>query len=143
MIIHFFEIISIFLLILLFGLSYIGYGKFFNNLIFKGESVVNYGQLGLLGIFFLIVLSYFTSFFIPHNSLHNVLILTIGLFLFFLNKKKIDYQNLRLLFLITIFTFLFFIISKNHDDFPYYHLPFALSLSENKVSFGMDSKLWL
>ena len=51
MIIHFFEIISIFLLILLFGLSYIGYGKFFNNLIFKNESVVNYGQLGLLGIF--------------------------------------------------------------------------------------------
>ncbi len=137
MIIHFFEIISIFLLILLFGLSYIGYGKFFNNLIFKGESIVNYGQLGLLGIFFLIVLSYFTSFFIPHNSLHNVLILTIGLFLFFFDKKKIDYQNLRLLFLITIFTFLFFIISKNHDDFPYYHLPFALNLSENKVSFGM------
>ena len=51
--------------------------------------------------------------------------------------KKIDHQNLKLLFLITIFTFLFFIISKNHDDFPYYHLPFALSLSENKVSFGM------
>ena len=89
MIIHFFEIISIFLLILLFGLSYIGYGKFFNNLIFKGESVVNYGQLGLLGIFFLIVISYFTSFFIPHNSLHNVLILTIGLFLFFFDKKKL------------------------------------------------------
>ena len=137
MIIHFFEIISIFLFILLFGLSYIGYGKFFNSLIFKGASIVNYGQLGLLGIFFLIVLSYFTSFFISHNSLHNVLILIVGLFLFFLDKKKIDHQNLKLLFLITIFTFLFFIISKNHDDFPYYHLPFALSLSENKVSFGM------
>ena len=46
MIIHFFEIISIFLFILLFGLSYIGYGKFFNSLIFKGASIVNYGQLG-------------------------------------------------------------------------------------------------
>ena len=109
MIIHFFQIISIFLLTLLFGLSYIGYGKFFNNLIFKGTSGVNYGQLGLFGIFFLIIISYFTSFFIAHNSIHNIIILTAGIFLFFLDRKKINYFNLILLLLITIFTFLFFI----------------------------------
>ncbi len=137
MIIHFFQIISIFLLTLLFGFSYIGYGKFFNNLIFKGATNVNYGQLGLLGIFFLILISYFTSFFIAHNSTHNIVILITGIFLFFFEKTKTDFLNLKLLTLITIFTFLFFIISKNHDDFPYYHLPFALSLAENKVSFGM------
>ena len=137
MIIHFFQIISIFLLTLLFGFSYIGYGKFFNNLIFKGATNVNYGQLGLLGIFFLILISYFTSFFIAHNSTHNIVILITGIFLFFFEKTKTDFSNLKLLTLITIFTFLFFIISKNHDDFPYYHLPFALSLAENKVSFGM------
>ena len=110
MIIHFFQIISIFLLTLLFGFSYIGYGKFFNNLIFKGTSVINYGQLGLLGIFFLIVISYFTSFFIAHNSIHNIIILFTGIFLFFLDKKKIDFLNLKILTLIVIFTFLFFLI---------------------------------
>ncbi len=137
MIIHFFQIISIFLLVFLFILSSIGYGKFLRNIVFKDVSVLNIGEAGLLGIFFLIIFSYISSFLFAHNSIHNIIVLSLGLFLFFLTKEKIELKNLNLLIFITIFSFSFFLISKNHDDFPYYHLPFALSLSENKISFGM------
>ena len=137
MIIHFFQIISIFLLISFFSLSYIGYGIFFKNRIFNKKTELNLGELGLIGVFLLINISYLTIFFTPHNSFHNIFILLIGIVLFCLNFKKFDKKQFKLLFFLIILTISFFIISKNHDDFPYYHLPYALNLSENKISFGM------
>tara|TARA_A100001015_G_scaffold51748_1_gene56857 strand:- start:3828 stop:5495 length:1668 start_codon:yes stop_codon:yes gene_type:complete len=137
MIIHFFQIISIFLLVSLFILSCLGYGKFLRNIVFKDHSLLNVGEAGLLGIFFLIILSYISSFLFPHNSTHNIVVLILGFFLFFFKKEKIELKHLKLLLLVILISFSFFLISKNHDDFPYYHLPFALSLSENKISFGM------
>jgi len=137
MIIHFFQIISIFLLISFFCLSYIGYGIFFKNRIFNKSTQLNLGELGLIGVFLLINISYLSIFLTPHNSIHNIFILFVGLVLFFINFKNFDKKQLKLLLFLIVLTISFFIISKNHDDFPYYHLPYALNLSENKISFGM------
>ncbi len=137
MIFHFFQIISIFLLISFFTLSYVGYGIFFKNIVLGKKTELNLGELGLIGVFFLINISYLSIFFTPHNSLHNIFILLIGLILFFSNFKNFNKNQIKLIFSIIILTVIFFIISKNHDDFPYYHLPYALNLSENKISFGI------
>jgi len=137
MLFHLLQIISIIILITLFTCSYIGFGVFFNNIIFKHKATLNLGQLGLLGIFFLITLSYLTSLFVPHNSFHNILVLVTGMLFFFYNRNKFKKTEITNILYIIFLTLIIFFLSKNHDDFQYYHLPFALSLSENKISFGM------
>lgn len=144
MIIHVFQIIAILFLVFLFTFSYIGYGILTKRLVLqlkttdKNSLDYDYGQLGLLGIFPLIIISYLTSFFTSHNITHNIIILLIGIYFFLTTQKNFSNKlELKLIFLIIIFTFSFIIISKNHDDFPYYHLPYALYLSENKISIGL------
>ncbi|MDA7473127.1 hypothetical protein N8975_02025 [Candidatus Pelagibacter ubique] len=137
MLFHSLQIISIIILIILFTFSYIGFGVFLNNILFRNLKIFNLGQLGLLGIFFLIFLSYLTSLFVPHNSFHNIAILIIGIFFFAINKSKIKKSEIKILLYIIFLTLIFFFLAKNHDDFQYYHLPLSLSLSEKKVSFGM------
>ena len=137
MLFHSLQIISIIILIILFTFSYIGFGVFLNNILFRNLKIFNLGQLGLLGIFFLIFLSYLTSLFVPHNLFHNIAILIIGIFFFAINKSKIKKSEIKILLYIIFLTLIFFFLAKNHDDFQYYHLPLSLSLSEKKVSFGM------
>ena len=137
MLYHSLQTIFIIILIILFTFSYIGFGVFLNNILFRNLKIFNLGQLGLLGIFFLIFLSYLTSLFVPHNLFHNIAILIIGIFFFAINKSKIKKSEIKILLYIIFLTLIFFFLAKNHDDFQYYHLPLSLSLSEKKVSFGM------
>tara|TARA_B100001057_G_scaffold367253_1_gene370626 strand:- start:5142 stop:6824 length:1683 start_codon:yes stop_codon:yes gene_type:complete len=127
---------SIFFFIIIFLFSYLGYGIFFLNKIFKSNLEINLGQIGLIGIFLLINISYLSNFVIPHNYLHNIIVLIVGLILFFVNFNKFKMQDIKLVILLIFVTITFFFISKNHDDFPYYHLPFALHLFENKITIG-------
>ena len=120
--------------------STIGYGILFNNLCFKKINDLdnqNSVFIGFYGIFFITLISLFTSIFIPHNFFHNILLNGIGvLLLIFLpckNKKKFIFY----LSLITILFLTALLISKTHDDFSYYHLPFTKYLTEQKVIFGM------
>jgi hypothetical protein len=41
------------------------------------------------------------------------------------------------IFLITILFISSLFISKNHEDFPYYHLPYMIQIVENKLQFGI------
>ena len=75
--------------------------------------------------------------FVPHNSFHNILVLVTGILFFFYNRNKFKKTEITNILYIIFLTLIIFFLSKNHDDFQYYHLPFALSLSENKISFGM------
>lgn len=117
--------------------SSIGYGIKFSNLINKNLINLNLGWYGIIGFFLISFISIFTSFFVPHNFFHNFILHIIG-FTFFcssLIKKKNFYEHkiliyLSLLLLIGAFVF------KNHDDFSYYHLTYALNLSENSFIVG-------
>ena len=121
----------------LISLSILGYGLFLNrSLKFNSK---NLGILGFFGIFFLILLSYISSFLIAHGFLFNLLILIIGLiFLFyFLNNNSVEKKDL-LIFLITFFfLFIFILNGKNHDDFPYYHFPYTFLLTQESHPFGL------
>ena len=72
--------------------STLGYGFLISKLTKLNLKYFNISFLGLLGIFFLIIISYITHFFTSHNYVHNSLILSIGLFSFFFFFKK---QNLN------------------------------------------------
>ncbi len=131
----FFEIILFLVSIFLVSLSISGYGKLIN---FKIEN--NF----FLDIFFgLIIISFIVTtfhFFFYINIILSFLILTFGLIIFFW-KKKIDFSKLfekkNIFAVVVIFLYIpMFLSQKYHEDFGYYHLPYALGLLEEKIVFG-------
>ena len=133
------DTIVIYALVNLIIFSYLGYGILSFKFLNLNYQNLNLGYIGISGCFLLILLSYITIFFVPHNSLHNIIIIILGILIFLKNYKSINPKYLKLLLLFIIVTFSFFLISKTHDDFPYYHLPFSLNLSENKIQFGLGN----
>ena len=133
------DTIVIYTLVNLIIFSYLGYGILSFKLLNLNYRNSNLGYIGISGCFLLILLSYITIFFVPHNSIHNIIIIILGILIFLKNYKSINPKYLKLLLLFIIVTFSFFLISKTHDDFPYYHLPFSLNLSENKIQFGLGN----
>jgi hypothetical protein len=128
--------------IIIFISSTIGYGLLFSRLIFKDFAVLNYGYQGIIGFFTLCLLSIITSYFTAHNFIHNTIIHVLGLTFFFINfihDKEKNFKELKLLFIIILSLAIGLYIFKNHDDFPYYHLTYALNLSENKFMIGTGS----
>jgi hypothetical protein len=64
--------------------------------------------------------------------------LGIVIFFYFFIKNFLIYKKkvLKFLLLILLFIILLF-LSKNNEDFPYYHLPFMINLIEHKIQFGI------
>ncbi len=117
--------------------SSIGYGLKFSNVISKHLVNLNFGWYGIIGFFLISTFSVITSFFFAHNYYHNFIVHIIGVIFFcknyLENKKDIEYKYLLYLSLCLLIGAYIF---KNHDDFPYYHLTYALNLSENSFIVG-------
>ncbi len=121
-------------------ISVLGYGLLFKKICynhFNQFEEQNNIYIGFYGLFFLTTISLITSLFVSHNYFHNGLIHLIGIlsliFIGFKEKKK----YLKNIFFISIFVISALLISKTHDDFAYYHLPFTRYLAEQKIIFGM------
>ena len=119
--------------------SIIGYGIIFQKFLYsnKYESDNVHLYVGFYGLLSVTFLSLLTSLFTAHDFNHNIILHLFG-FIFFIyfkfdNKKK----YLVHLILLSLLLFSALLISKTHDDFPYYHLPFTKYLTEHKVIFGM------
>ena len=120
--------------------SILGFGLFFSK-IFKIKLISNnFGYVGLFGLYILLIYSYLSNFFIAHSKIHNILLLGIGVIIFFYIILK-DYTKYRKEILIT--SIVFFIISsalflhKNHDDFLYYHFPYTYYLTQQSFYVGV------
>jgi hypothetical protein len=131
-----FLIFTFFYILIIF--SVIGYGLFFGKLVNKESATYNLGYSGLIGIFFLILYSYISHFFISHGLIHNLILLIIGIFLsvffIFKNSKNFFFYMMLLIFLIL---YIGLIIFKTHDDFPYYHFPYSYYLTQNNTLIGI------
>jgi hypothetical protein len=104
--------------------SLTGYGLLLGFFLRLNILNFNIGIFGLLGIFFCTTISYSTHLFFSHGIIHNSIIHLFGiiLFLYFLVKNFNNYKkDLFNLTLITIILLTGLFISKNHDDFPFYH----------------------
>ena len=117
--------------------SLIGYGILFNK-IFLRSSEKDIGFIGINGIFVLIFISYLSSFFLPHTKLFNSILLLIGLINFSINTKIIQ-KNIKDLIIIFTILMIFVFVSKNHDDFPYYHFPYTHLLTEYSNMIGLGN----
>ena len=91
------ELFNFLLFYSLFIVSIIGYGLFFSLKLTKYNNFtktnISVGYLGLFGIFFLILISYFTNLFFPHNNEHNIIIILLGIIFFFYLRFKYQKKN--------------------------------------------------
>ena len=125
-------------------ISVLGYGLLFQNLCFGNVKNMNDERAiytGFYGLFLLTFISLISSLFVPHDFTHNTLLHLFGFLLFIILKAENKKEYLKIIFLISLFTISALLISKTHDDFSYYHLPFTIYLTEQKVIFGMGQLL--
>ncbi len=118
--------------------STIGFGLVFTKFL-KFESLnLNYGMVGILGLFFLSIISSYTHLIMPHGYIHNIFIIILGLFGYFIlsDKKLIDLKILSLIFTIL---FICIILAKNNEDFAHYHLQSSLHFAQQKLQFGLGN----
>lgn len=117
--------------------SIIGYGFLISKFLDINKN--NFGLLGLIGIVFLCFFSYFSSLFVKHNYFLNSLFIIIGLLIFIFSLRKISSLKREFIyfFIVFILLILFISISKNHDDFPYYHFPYMILLTEHSHPIGL------
>ena len=132
-ILFFFYLVSI--------LSTLGYGSYFQRIVNIPSKKKCLGYSGLIGVFFLTIYSYFSNFFYAHGIHHNLIILFIGLVLFYLSYIKRLFSKKEIKFLVILFSIIFisFLISKTHDDFPYYHFPYTYYLTQNSSLIGIGN----
>ena len=122
--------------------SILGYGIFFYRLSFEKLDDLSHENsiyIGFYGLFFVTLISLFTSLFLSHNLLHNSFLHIFGVFYFLTIKIKNKKEFSKIIFFISIIVFSALLISKTHDDFSYYHFPFTKYLTENKIIFGMGN----
>ena len=140
MIIITFFFISFYLLLI----SVIGFGFLFQNICFgaikdlEDQKII---YIGFYGLFSLTIISLITSLFVPHDFIHNLLLHLFGILFFIFHKFEYKKEYLKIIFIISLFTISALLISKTHDDFSYYHLPFTKYLTEHKIIFGMGNLL--
>ncbi len=124
------------LIYILISFSILGYGKIID---FKNN---NLGILGLKGLFLITILSYVTNFLFKHNYTHNLIFLSLGIFFFLINYKKIFYENKKTTLIASILFFILFLgilVYKNHDDFFYYHFGYIYSLINFEKLVGIGN----
>ena len=131
----FFQILLFFISIVFVSLSMSGYGSLTNLKIKKNFFLDIF--IGLIIVSFLITIFHF---FFRIDFKISLLIFTLGLFIFIKKKrfKPLDYFKIKNFhYLILIFLFIpMYLSQKYHEDFGYYHLPYALAFLEEKIIFG-------
>ena len=131
------EIFSSLFFFTLIYFSSLGYGIVFERLVFKKYFNNSLGETGIFGLFFLSFISILFHFFIPLNSIFNLIILILGIIFIFLNNKfKENYFTIEycLIFFIIIPSIFLF---EYHADYFWYHLPYINLVSEYKIIFGV------
>ena len=131
----FFELLFFLVGISIISLSIAGYGSLLS---------VNKEKNLFLDIFlgFIVISSIVTliHFFLKISLLISISIFIFGLIVFSrngnFNFSKLLKKNNFFNFMIILFFLPMFISQKYHEDFGYYHLPYALALLEEKIVFG-------
>ena len=116
-------------------LSLAGYGNF---LVYKYNN--NFFEKIFLGIIIITFLVTLIHFFFKISFYIAIGLLFIGLILFLRNHKSFltKLYKSNLLYLIIFLILLpIYISQKYHEDFGYYHLPYVITMTEEKIIFGL------
>ena len=130
----FFEIFLFYIGIFLFSLSISGYGKLI-NLKIKDNFFLDI-FLGFVIISFIVTTIHF---FFKINLIISSSIFLLGLILSFIKNNNLTFffKKKNIIYLIVVSLFIpMFLSQKYHEDFGYYHLPYALGFIEEKIVLG-------
>ena len=129
-----FEIILFFLFIILASTSIAGYGSLINL-----KNNYNIFTDIFLGFVLISSITTFTHFFVKIDHLVSLILIIFGVIFFLIKKRFTVYKFLKkkIIYIIIVLILLpMFISQKYHEDFGYYHLPYALAFVEEKIIFG-------
>ena len=133
-----FQILIFFISIVLISLSISGYGRVIDLNTKKNFFLDIF--LGFIIISFIIT---FLHFFLKINLSISFLIFIFGILVFFFKENKSLlklFKTRNIFFLIIIFLFIpIFISQKYHEDFGYYHLPYIVNFTNEKIIFGIGN----
>ena len=132
------QILIFFISVILISISISGYGS-----LLKLDLKKNFFLNLFLGFIIISLIITFIHFFYKINYLLSFLIFFTGI-LIFLIKKNFDFsyplrKKLTYCFIITLLLVPIYLSQKYHEDFGYYHLPYALGLIEEKIIFGYSN----
>ena len=130
----FFEIFLFYISIFLFSLSISGYGKLIN---FKIKD--NFFLDIFLGFVIITFIVTTIHFFFKINLIISSSIFLLGLILSFIKNDNLTFffKKKSIIYLIVVSLFIpMFLSQKYHEDFGYYHLPYALGFIEEKIVLG-------
>ena len=130
------ELILFFLSIIIISVAIAGFGSLLSI-----KTVNNFFLDICFGLIIISILITTFHFFYEIKSFLKILILLIGLTIFFKKKNLADFKLLikkkNFLYLVIIGLLIpMFVSQKYHEDFGYYHLPYALAFLEEKIVFG-------
>jgi len=130
-------ILSFYLSSLSIIISTLGFGLLIKKFLNLSSFENNFGFSGILGLFTLSILSSYSHLITAHNYFHNLFLIFVGIIFFILLSRK----NKNLVNLVIIFTicFIAIILSKNNEDFGYYHLPNSIQFAQQKIQFGLGN----
>ena len=126
------NLIIFFIVSFLYFWSVVGYGKIIVN---KNS---NYFETYLDGTILLLVISYTIYLSIGTNIIINVIIILIGLILYFFNKKTFISIRTKNIFLLFLSVFSIFLISKTHEDFNTYHYFTISEIFNHNLRIGIS-----
>ena len=130
-----FQILIFIISIILVSVSISGYGR-----IIKLNIQKNFFLDIFLGFVSLTLIITIIHFFSKINLLISFVLFILGIVFFFFKKKISSLKLLKfrsLYYFIIVLLFIpIFLTQKYHEDFGYYHLPYALSFVEEKIIFG-------
>ncbi len=123
---------------LFFSISVYGYGKIFNNYIFKNNEI-NIGETGIIGFLNIYFIVLVLNFFTPIDIKISLPLLFLGFLTgFFFIKVQKEYK-IKIILLIIVTTILLGITNNHHDDVYWYHLPHINYLQNFKIIFGITN----
>ena len=120
---------------LFFSISIVGYGFLLKDRILKIN--FNFGEIGILGFFFLYLITNVLNFFVPIHIYLSLGILFIGFVLFINNHKKVIISKKLLACIIFLLLFISSLTINLHDDALLYQLPYVRYKQEFKIIFGL------
>ena len=122
----------------LISFSLIGYGLFLGKIL--DIKIQSLGIYGILGITLISLLSFILSPLFYHGYFFNLFFLILGfvLIFYFLDELIKLKKEIIIFFIIFSILLIFISVSKNHDDYPYYHFPYVIFLTEfsHPIGFG-------
>ena len=131
----FFHILLFIISIILLSLSISGYGRLFQL------KIKNFFFLDIfLGFVIITLITTILHFFFKINLFISFIIFNLGILLFFYKQKinlnkVLKFKSVYYLIIVVLFVPIF-LSQKYHEDFGYYHLPYALAFVEEKIIFG-------